>query len=429
MVSTELPPAYCSTSSNSPTPLYSECPSASERVLQTGHCQCLVGSSSSDQTKFVYKSDHFEVRLHPPRWGSRLPAYGLAGTVEGVLIFPKACAHVQELSVSLQGTITTSASQHASIAVPGIHKVNVLRKKVPLSVAEAGGIAPVSGEYSFALQFPHYIDGGTEPLPPSYTVYQPGVSTEVTYQFRVDVVRKGLRRHEKLTIPLLYLPKSRPVMAPLEDLPWSARVEGANDEQICSIPLTPTWPVRCDASNTQQLEDLPVITLTMPTSKCFASGDTIPLSLKIECPRSPALAKLLSYNAHLSLLKRQKAWVSLGRQVSVREHLLSRADAYLADDSREGTAYLRLELQAGETGRECSWRVEGVVAVEHVIRLVIFPPEHVKNFPAYRCEVPVTLTTDQYGTLQSELTAMSGVPFPALGLSDPSRHLRALQPC
>lgn len=65
---------------------------------------------------------------------------------------------------------------------------------------------------------------------------------------------------------------------------------------------------------------------------------------------------------------------------------------------------------------------------QHVIRLVIFPPEHVKNFPAYRCEVPVTLTTDQYGTQQSELLAMSGVPFPALGLSDPSRHLRTAQP-
>ena len=102
----------------------------------------------------------------------------------------------------------------------------------------------------------------------------------------------------------------------------------------------------------------------MPTARCFASGETIPVSLKIECPRSPALAKLLSHNAHLSLVKRQKTWISLGAQISIRESLLSRSDVYLADESQEGVAYLRLEVQAGEAGRECSWRVKDCVAVE-----------------------------------------------------------------
>ncbi|KAI0361932.1 hypothetical protein OH77DRAFT_1389191 [Trametes cingulata] len=427
MEPTDLPPSYCWTSSNSPAPLYTESPSASERVLQAG--PCVAGSSSAPSAqKFVYKSDSLEVRLHPPRWGSTLPAYGLAGSVEGVLAFRKACSHVLEVSASLQGTVTTSASQHASIAVPGISKVTVLNKKSILLSSPAGSTATVNGEHPFSIHFPHYIDGGMEPLPPSYTLFQPGVSTEISYHLRVDVVRKGLRRHEKLTVPLLYLPKSRPIMPPLERIPWTSRVDSATDERVCDITLTPTWANRSDA-NSQHAEDLPVISLTMPTSKCFASGDVVPLSLKIESPRSPALAKLLSYNAHLTMVKRQKTWVSLGRQVSIREQQLSRADVYLADDSQEGTAYLRMELQAGEPGRECSWRVEGAVAVEHVIRLVIHPPEHVKNFPVYKCEVPVTLTTDQYGTLQSELLAMSGVPFPALGLSDPSRYLRAQHLC
>ncbi|KAI0781095.1 hypothetical protein BD413DRAFT_20835 [Trametes elegans] len=424
MESPELPPAYGWTSSNSPAPLYTECPSSSERVLQTGHCICVVGSSSApDAEKYVYKSEHFEVRLDPPRWGSAQPAYGLAGTVEGTLTLRKPCSHALELSVSLQGTLTTSASQHASIAVPGINKVTVLNQKTVLFTASSGSTAAVSGEHPFSLQFPHYVAGGTDPLPPSYTVYQPGVSTEISYQLRVDVVRKGLRRHEKLTIPVLYLPKSRPAMPPLEQIPWASRINSTTDERVCDIALNPTWPAHADA-HSHKVEDLPVITLTLPISKCFASGDTIPLALKIECPRSPALAKMLSYNAHLSLVKRQKAWISLGKQVSVREQQLARAEAYLADDSQEGTAYLRLELQAGEAGRECSWRVEDVVAVEHAIRLVIFPPEHVKHLPVYRCEVPVTLTTDQYGTLQNELLALSGVPFPALGLSDPNRLSR-----
>ena len=80
--------------------------------------------------------------------------------------------------------------------------------------------------------------------------------------------------------------------------------------------------------------------------------------------RAPALARLLSHNAHLALVKRQKTWISLGAQISVREVALSRAERYLADASAEGTAYLRLEVQAGEAAREASWRVEDAVAVE-----------------------------------------------------------------
>lgn len=184
-------------------------------------------------------------------------------------------------------------------------------------------------------------------------------------------------------------------MPSLDYIPWSVRVDSSADARVCEIPLEPTWPKGCDGSS-HQVDDLPVISvsqccrtsrlvrqdpdpgrallqLTMPTSKCFASGDTIPLSLKISCPRSPALAQLLSHNAHLCLVKRQKAWVSLGRQVSVRELLLSRAEVYLADDSEEGTAYLRMELQAGEAGRECSWHVDGTVAVE--VRCVSHAPD------------------------------------------------------
>lgn len=111
----------------------------------------------------------------------------------------------------------------------------------------------------------------------------------------------------------------------------------------------------------------------MAARKCFASGDTIAILLKIESPRSPALVKLLSHNAHLSLVKRQKTWISLGAQISIREQCLSRAELYLADDSQEGVAYLRLEVQAGEPGRETSWRVEDSVAVEVCCTASVLP--------------------------------------------------------
>ncbi len=216
----DLPPSYALTSPLSPAPLYSERPDNTERVLQSERHPTGLAPAAQSQ-KHLYKSDHLEVRLHPPHWGLSLPAYGLDGTVDGLVTFRKQCSHIVELSVSvgifplpalslpfsdmgntshysqLHGVINTSASQHATVAVPGVSRSMILKKKVVLFAAPPGQRATLKGEFPFALQFPQYIDGQRDPLPPSYTVYQPGISTEISYLFRVDIVRKGLRRHEK----------------------------------------------------------------------------------------------------------------------------------------------------------------------------------------------------------------------------------------
>ncbi|KAI0747969.1 hypothetical protein C8Q80DRAFT_1103392, partial [Daedaleopsis nitida] len=415
------PPSYALTTSSTPAPLYSERPNTTERVLQSEHHPTGLAPAAQGH-KHLYKSHHLEIRLHPPHWGLTLPAYGLDGIVDGLITFRKQCSHVVELSVALQGAINTSASQHATVAVPGVSRNVILKKKTVLFAAGPGQHATLKGDFPFAVQFPQYIDGQLDHLPPSYTVYQPGISTEISYLFRVDIVRKGLRRHEKLSVPVLYLPKSRPTLPPVVDMPW-ARTDIWDDPRMETVTISPTWLARSDANATQR-DDLPQISCTLPLSKCFASGDMITVSMKIECLRAPAVAKLLSHNAHLSLVKRQKTWISLGAQISIRESLLSRSDVYLADASQEGITYLRLEVQAGEAGRECSWRIRDAVSVEHVIRLVVLPPEHLKDFPVYKIEVPVTLTTDQYGTLHSEALALGGIPFPALGLNDVHRYLR-----
>ena len=118
----------------------------------------------------------------------------------------------------------------------------------------------------------------------------------------------------------------------------------------------------------------PIVQVTMAATKCFASGDMIVILLKIECPRSPVLTKLLSHNAHLLLVKRQKTWIFPGAQISIREQCLSSAELYLADNSHEGVAYLRLEVQAGESGRETSWSVKDSVAVEVCIPCLLSSP-------------------------------------------------------
>lgn len=53
------------------------------------------------------------------------------------------------------------------------------------------------GSFDFSLSFPTYITNGRDPLPPSQSLSQQGVQCTINYAVRVDVIRKGLRRHER----------------------------------------------------------------------------------------------------------------------------------------------------------------------------------------------------------------------------------------
>ena len=99
----DLPPSYAaltSPASPSPAPLYSERPSTAERVLITERHPTGLAPAAQGQ-KHIYKTDHLQVRLHPPHCGLTLPAYGFAGTVDGLITFRKSCSHVTEVSVSV----------------------------------------------------------------------------------------------------------------------------------------------------------------------------------------------------------------------------------------------------------------------------------------------------------------------------------------
>ena len=54
--------------------------------------------------------------------------------------------------------------------------------------------------FNFALSFPTYITGGRDPLPPSQSLCQQGTYCNINYTIRVDIVRKGLRRHERCAL-------------------------------------------------------------------------------------------------------------------------------------------------------------------------------------------------------------------------------------
>jgi hypothetical protein len=65
-----------------------------------------------------------------------------------------------------------------------------------LSCPPDGTFSPTEESFPFSIPFPSYVSGGTSSLPPSHATWMPTLSCEVEYCVRVDVYRKGLRRHE-----------------------------------------------------------------------------------------------------------------------------------------------------------------------------------------------------------------------------------------
>lgn len=58
--------------------------------------------------------------------------------------------------------------------------------------------ATLFGEsFDFSLPFPTYTASGRDPLPPSHSLSQQGVHCAINYVVKVDIIRKGLRRHER----------------------------------------------------------------------------------------------------------------------------------------------------------------------------------------------------------------------------------------
>jgi hypothetical protein len=92
-----------------PSPLYSDMPDASERVLESA---ASPSTSPLDQTDtiepdFVYKSDHMEANAGPRVWGLRNPAYGLQGHIEGFVKFLGDRAHVMTVGASVRSPSST----------------------------------------------------------------------------------------------------------------------------------------------------------------------------------------------------------------------------------------------------------------------------------------------------------------------------------
>ncbi|KII88947.1 hypothetical protein PLICRDRAFT_53444 [Plicaturopsis crispa FD-325 SS-3] len=435
MESPDAPPSYWypRTIDDPPSsPTYSPCPANSERVLQLFSCSHLhrVGSGSADPD-FVYKTEHMEVNLGPRAFCGHIPAFGWRGTVLGHARFSGDKAHVVKVTVTLKAEITTTAAERGIVA--SYSNTSLLCETITLYSPSAKN-TPWDGDHTFEIPFPSQVSikQGTIHLPPSFNTLLPGTTCNVTYMLKVDMTRKGLRRHESINVPILYLPKSRPSVPPLLSIPLPALanvdVPFPVDDRIFTVKMAASWPNTSRAADPSDTSR--ALYLSLPSPACFTSGDNIPLVISLVMKGDPSLAKLLAPKIRVTLVKRTRVWRAGGVDIlRVRNMPIASVDSWrVHESSDESVSRLQCELQAGSAGQENSWGIEGIVDTQYFIRVVLSPPCSVSgHVPSFRHEEPVKIMTDPWGHYERELLSTGGVPTPALGLAAPLRDMEALR--
>ncbi|KAI0273823.1 hypothetical protein BC834DRAFT_231787 [Gloeopeniophorella convolvens] len=404
-------------------PPYSPEAEDSERVIQTWSAQGpdtagVVDEFWSPSGCFLYDSPLVSISLGRRVWGPRQPVYGFNGVVHGAVKLNQKCSHVFRLE--LLGKVKVTASNRGMIA--GVVDRDLLTSTVVLSSPPSGKFAPTEQCFPFSIPWPSYVKGETSLLPPSYTVWSPAFSAEFEYCVRVDIYRKGLRRHEVKMIPILYFPKTWPSHPP-------PRSDAIFDRDVTpdgykTITLPPEWP--SDACPKERAKaTMPVVQFSFPSGVTHASGHPIPLRVSIHSNGAPALAKLLIQGVEVQVIRRMVAWSESGHVAGGRENVICKGTLIETDTSQEGSAVSYHEVVPGEPGSEQSWVFTGVAEVAYFIRVAIACPKGTVNFiPTYKHIARIQVSSEPWGTRERELLQFGGVSAPAIRMGHARSELR-----
>ncbi|KAF4578585.1 hypothetical protein EYR36_000392 [Pleurotus pulmonarius] len=407
-------------------PMYSMCAGSSERVIQFEPFK-RTGCPDCD---WLYFTDHMTINLGSRVWGLHAPSYGLDGKVEGAVKFSGDKSHVEKVTVTLEGLLSTSVSQRGPGS--GDCKVPMLSSTVLLYDSYADSAVEWTDEHVFSIDLPPEVtvQGAISQLPPSFAAYYQNSSCEVSYRLRIDMARRGLRRHESKTISILYLPKTRPSEAPLISIPRPSR--NLSDSPLCifervkTVALEPILPF-----DSKRLTKSPISThsqksvfFSLPSPQCFSSGEPIPFTLSLVFPSDPFLASMYSKNIRIVLLKRVQLWRKGITEPIIRDTTLASAHLRYYNEYSEGITLLRGSVRAGAEGKESSWCVKGIAETQYILRVMINPPTHLYgHLPSFKHDEKLQITTDSWGTLERELASTGGTPTPALGLASCLRNV------
>jgi len=376
------PPGYCDASL---LPSYSPSAQESEQLLALPEWQDT--GDRSVLSEYITSSKGILLNLGPKQWPTQAPCYPRGGVVEGYVDL-QCLKTVTKIDVKLCGILINSLTERG-LAMGQIERELVSTTEnlyTETSTTDSSG----SHRFGFSIPIPQFVQGSTEPLPPSFAAYHPRVTSQVKYVIKVDVTRRGLRRHSTLKSIIYHLPTS------FSNLP---RFPIPVNQAPIQLPVEDKGSSRITAE------------LHLPQPKVYPSSAPIPWTLTLTSLNAPFASRLLSQNVNVELIK--SVALNVGGNRSTRESVLGQGEVWAMDQREEGTFVMHGTVQGGKQGAEYSWHIPNAISVRFMIRVTIRPSRDngvSVPLPTIRHEESVTITT--HDTRQDEQLSS----FPAIGL-------------
>lgn len=360
--------------------------------------------STRVHSDYIFKSERLELNLGEKKWPVKVPAYGWKDTVKGTVLV-KDFKAVNKITVTLEGACHTSVMERG-MAMYSASKPLLSKFKVLWTKSENSSTPEEPKELSFSFPFPVNAVGTNIRLPHSYATVHATLSADVTYHFRVDVFKKGLRRHERLRTMILYLPRSTPP----ETTPSSLDVP-----QWESIPITPKYSLRRSraSEDTGSTSSGEAINLVIPFPTAYASAAPIPFHISF--PSDSPLLTNLSNNLSVQLIKH--SIIRAGGFISLKDGIIGVGEIWRVEDESYPTPppsptsecpssvlnsrkIYRGTLQSFREGGETSWNLPEFLEIKYTLRVRIRAPgllaQDPSAFPQYFVDYPISMCTHNH---------------------------------
>ncbi|KAJ1300811.1 hypothetical protein OPQ81_002451 [Rhizoctonia solani] len=358
-----------------------------------------------DHENYRYRSERMELDLGPRRWGTRLPAYGRFGEVEGT-VRVHSFSHVERIVVRLIGKLHAS---HVVNHIPTLSQSQtIINKEIEVWSAKAPSSSTLGEESQFAFSFTlDKEEGGPEArsIPPSATIQLNRANARIAYAIRVDMYRRGLHMHEMIQTEILHIPRtvshySRPFIPELGNEKRPSISEGEWNRSQLQRDMGKGSQVRLNSTDQKELE------LLLPRDLSFPSGEDIPFLLSIpETQRSTPhievqLVRLSTVQTRAGAIQQAKA-ISQGRIYNLAPELNPKT-------------VLQGAISTGEAEKDVSWKFGSLLSVSYEIRVLL-------SFSAFgsswRLTQPIELTSHEWRgeqsarmpSLRSSVTSRTGV--------------------
>ncbi|KAF8751477.1 hypothetical protein RHS01_08211 [Rhizoctonia solani] len=345
-----------------------------------------------------------ELDLGPRTWGTRLPAYGKSGTVEGT-VKVHSFRHVDRIVVRLIGKLHAS---HILNHIPTLSQTHtIISREIEVWSAKAPLSSTLAEESQ--LRFSFTLDkaerGGLEAdcIPPSATVQLNRANGRIAYAIRVDMYRRGLHLHEMIQTEILHLPRttghySRPF------------IPESGNEKRPSISEEEWDRLRLEresgkgSKGRSSLVYLKEPELLLPRDLRFPSGEDIPFLLCL--PTIPETVSHLSVQlVRLSTVQTRAGAIRQAKIVS---------EGCIYDHSEPGSypkSAIQGTINSGEAEKDVSWSFGTLLSVSHEIRVSLSLST---TGPSWKLTQPIELTSHEWRGEQS-------TGLPSLGSSTASR--------